>query len=238
MLIIQSESKTLISVYNREIKESYESRIEVYHPFRKFFENFNSSCYEDILKLSENGEKELKDEEIQILMMKSIASCSNYEESEFYEVSIEDVSKSQQYNLKDGDLQCYKLALKRMNSTMKFIESFDEKSLATGEIESCEQFFKTKEAELREIISLSGIKDVESFTCGSMDINEVAKMYSTLVVIGSELDSEEKKLDMKNLSNYFVEKMDKIFECIMSKLAKQSPNTQTSNQEHKILNYT
>lgn len=207
---------TLTNGYNKHIR--HQSLDGIYDPFRKFFININYDCIEAKIKLHENGEKEMSSTELEVLMTKSLTSCSEYGEQEFWKIFVTEVSNSMKSRTVSESRPCLSLALHNLNANSKLIENFDPKSLSAEDINYCNTQIRIIDSDIQqETESRVNIDELQTLTCGALNYKEIREAYYTMMIVGSVDDEQLKSSEINKFSQFAVGKVDNIFNCIMAR---------------------
>ncbi|CAG9810860.1 unnamed protein product [Chironomus riparius] len=215
----QEPSKmSLNQAYQKIEKESTKS--SGFNPkLEKFLKNLNLNCIKEKLKLSENGDKQLKDIEIMILVTKSITACSGHDASEFWKAFIEDNMPKGNFKMSAKDLQCVKLNYKHNNPESRLVSDFDVNSLTEAQIQACDEEIKEKDSHLEDGIArtIDG-SDLKIITCGVLDVPKVKNILYKMSILANVNNSVLVNSEVEKLPEMFVQLVDKIFDCIIARL--------------------
>lgn len=190
----------------------------------KFFKNLNISCITEKLKLSENGDKEIFKAETEILMMKAITSCSEFDEIEFWKDGLNRKPGHSIFEAEPEDIPCAKLKLHQMDPTFELIKDFNPESINEDEKMYCDEKTRADDFNTKKMISEAlelprlwkGIDHLSNFMCNSFDMTKFTKIFYTMQILWHGNKVNESIID--NIARSFAEIIDKAFECRMSKL--------------------
>lgn len=192
----------------------------------KFYKNLNTDCIKEKLNIPENGEKKISKLDAEVLMAKTLTSCSGFEESDYWKQIINNIYGDPIYTTSPEDSSCIKLNLRKLNSNLKLVKNFDSESMTDDDKEFCDEKTKFDDFETRMMITdilelpklWKGIDYVSIFTCGVMDFNKLNEIILTLKLFSISNEKNADESEIESVAQNITKHIDQVYSCRISKL--------------------
>jgi len=216
---------TLNQAYEKVERESKQISGQINSKFEKFMKNLNLDCVKEKVKLSQNGNKQLMEIEMFILMVKSVTACSGHDANDFWKILIEENLPKRKFQMTPSDLQCVKLHFQRQYPESRLVEDFNKNLLTEAQIQACDEEIKEKDSHIEDGIErIIGGSDLSTITCGVLDVPKVKSILYKMSLMANVNKSEFVKLEVEKLPSIFTELADKIYDCIMIRFDEMEGN--------------
>ncbi|CAG9810865.1 unnamed protein product [Chironomus riparius] len=181
---INNEEKTLTDWYMDSLRtiQNIKSDDVFYEPTRKL----NLRCISQNIGYNRHQEKTLNFVESAILIYGSGLKClDTTKQNKVWSLLADRLVENFFYETASKDLSCFKMELKRLDSSSKYVNDFDEQSMTISS-ESCEDIVDMIGVDLQLSVLEGVYGDLGTLTDGELDADKFKNILLSLVVLREE----------------------------------------------------
>jgi len=181
---INYENKSLRDWYMETLNNM--RKIKSDNKFYTFTNKLNLRCMTHQMDYTINREKLLNFAEAMILLYGSGLKCMDeVKHNSAWELMIDSSIEFIVNKINENNMQCFKMALKRLDPDSKYVNNFDERTM-TMNISECEQIVDMDGLNNRISKTEKAYGSFSSLTREALDRHKFKKILLTLVVLGDK----------------------------------------------------